>query len=250
MENEIVESQPRQVVAHQVSDSATLMSAIAQAAANPNTDVEKMERLWAMHEKIAARDSERAFNDAMSAAQSSMGRIAADSENPQTRSAYASYAQLDRHVRPIYTKNGFSLSFNTGDSGKENELRVICYVSHAAGHTRTYTVDMPSDGKGAKGGDVMTKTHATGSAMSYGSRYLLKAIFNIAVGEGDDDGNKAGSDGKENAKLQAGRDAAMQGLAELTLWWQGLSKREQQSMNSEFGGLRVAARRADEGRGA
>jgi hypothetical protein len=48
---------------------------------------------------------------------------------------------------------------------------------------------MPSDGKGAKGGDVMTKTHATGAAMSYGARYLLKFIFNIAVGEEDSDGN-------------------------------------------------------------
>lgn len=248
MENQIVEAQPRQVAVQPVSDSATLMNAIAQAAANPNTDVEKMERLWAMHEKIAARDSERAFNDAMSSAQSNMGRVSADMQNPQTRSAYASYAQLDRHVRPIYTKNGFSLSFNTGESGKENELRVLCYVSHSAGHTRTYMVDMPSDGKGAKGGDVMTKTHATGSAMSYGSRYLLKLIFNIAVGEGDDDGNGAGGAGKENEKLQAGRDAAMQGLGPLTIWWQGLSRREQQSMNSEFGGLRAAARRADEAR--
>jgi hypothetical protein len=49
---------------------------------------------------------------------------------------------------------------------------------------------MPSDGKGAKGGDVMTKTHATGAAESYGMRYLLKMIFNIAIGEEDNDGNK------------------------------------------------------------
>jgi hypothetical protein len=50
---------------------------------------------------------------------------------------------------------------------------------------------MPADGKGAKGGDVMTKTHATGAAVSYGQRYLLKMIFNLAVGEVDDDGNGA-----------------------------------------------------------
>jgi len=50
---------------------------------------------------------------------------------------------------------------------------------------------MPADGKGAKGGDVMTKTHAAGSAMSYGMRYLLKMIFNVAIGENDDDGNGA-----------------------------------------------------------
>ena len=46
--------------------------------------------------------------------------------------------------------------------------------------------------KGAKGGDVMTKTHAAGSALTYGQRYLLKMIFNIAIGS-DDDGNAASS---------------------------------------------------------
>jgi hypothetical protein len=55
---------------------------------------------------------------------------------------------------------------------------------------RRYQADMPADGKGAKGGDVMTKTHATGSGMSYGMRYLLKMIFNVAVGEDDTDGNE------------------------------------------------------------
>ena len=69
-------------------------------------------------------------------------------------------------------------------------VRVLCYVSRG-GHTRTYQIDMPADGKGAKGGDVMTKTHATGAAASYGMRYLLKMIFNVAVGESDDDGNAA-----------------------------------------------------------
>lgn len=48
---------------------------------------------------------------------------------------------------------------------------------------------MPADGKGAKGGDVMTRTHATGAAATYGMRYLLKMIFNVAIGEDDNDGN-------------------------------------------------------------
>src|SRR5690606_32576023 len=62
--------------------------------------------------------------------------------------------------------------------------------SHRDGHSRAYHIDMPADGKGAKGGDVMTKTHATGAAASYGMRYLLKMIFNVAVGEEDRDGNE------------------------------------------------------------
>lgn len=73
-------------------------------------------------------------------------------------------------------------------------VRVLCYVSHRGGFTRTYRVDMPADGKGAKGGDVMTKTHASGAAISYGRRYLLNSIFNIAIGDEDTDGNGPGID--------------------------------------------------------
>lgn len=179
-------------VAAAPSESASLTQAIIAAAHDPSVQIEKMERLLAMHERISAKDAEKAFNDAMTRAQTAMGRIAADAVNPQTRSQYATYAQLDRKLRPVYTQNGFSLSFNTSPEAGEGYARVLCYVSHSAGHTRTYQCDMPADGKGAKGNDVMTKTHATGAAMSYGMRYLLKLIFNVAVGEEDNDGNEKG----------------------------------------------------------
>lgn len=204
---ELVEQQPvshqapaviaDQAVQASATDSRVFFQVITAAAANPQVDIEKMERLWAMHERLVARDAEQAFNAAMQGAQSEMGRISADAKNKQTNSRYATYAQLDSHLRPIYTKNGFSLSFNAGDDAPEGHLRVLAYVSHTAGHTRTYHLDVPADGKGAKGGDVMTKTHAQGSASSYGMRYLLKMIFNVAVGEDDDDGNAAGARGVE-----------------------------------------------------
>jgi hypothetical protein len=117
-----------------------------------------------------------------------MGRVSADATNPQTRSKYATYGKLDSILRPIYTTHGFSLSFDEGEAPADHVL-VLCHVSHRAGHSRTYRKLMPSDGKGAKGGDVMTKTHAAGAAMSYGMRYLLKGIFNVAIGEEDRDGN-------------------------------------------------------------
>jgi hypothetical protein len=127
-----------------------------------------------------------------------MQPIVKDSNNPQTRSRYASYPALDRAIRPIYTKHGFALSFDSGDAPKPEEVRVLCYVSHSSedtsrGFTRMYHVDMPADGKGAKGGDVMTRTHAAGSAYTYGQRYLLKLIFNLATSDTatDDDGNAA-----------------------------------------------------------
>lgn len=172
------------------AQTIALINVIERAAHSPDMDVEKMERLLAMHERIVAKNAEVMFNDAMNQAQSEIGRIAADAENKQTHSMYATYAALDRVLRPVYTKNGFSLSFDTAES-VENTVTVLCYVSHKGGHTRTYRANIPADGKGAKGGDVMTKTHAVGSGMQYGQRYLLKLIFNVAIGV-DDDGNAAG----------------------------------------------------------
>lgn len=248
------------------NEAASLIQAIATAARDPNVDAEKMERLHGMYERIKNRADEQAFNAAMNAAQREMGRVSADAINPQTRSQYATYGKLDAAVRPIYTRHGFSISFNEGEDAPEGYARILAYVSHSAGHTRTYKMDMPADGKGAKGGDVMTKTHATGSAHSYGRRYLLKDIFNIAIGEEDNDGNGPGDDGDEGgqqqrnqtpeqkhtqALLDSGRGASMEGMAALSKWWGKLSTREQKLMNPHFGAMRKAARAADQeaGRG-
>lgn len=103
-------------------------------------------------------------------------------------------------MRSIYTRHGFALSFNTADGPGPEQARIVCDVCHAGGHTKRYHVDVPVDGKGARGGDVMTKTHAMGSGISYGMRYLLRMIFNLAIDQ-DDDGNAAG--GRRNTVMAA-----------------------------------------------
>lgn len=193
--------------------SERLMEAIVQASRDENVDVGKMERLYDMYERIQARNAETQFNQAMNAAQAEMGSVAADADNNQTRSKYATYHALNKALRPIYSRHGFSLSFDTDESPKPDHVRVLCYVSHVAGHTRTYKEDMPADGKGAKGGDVMTKTHATGSANSYGMRYLLKLIFNVAIGEDDDDGNGADPKTRGPQRITMSQAADLENLA-------------------------------------
>jgi hypothetical protein len=189
--HEVIPAQSREVAAP--ADQATsLLQVIERAASNPDVDLDRMERLMAMHERMMDQRNQAEFSAALSRVQGATGRIAADAKNPQTRSQYASYGALDKALRPIYTKECFSLSFDTAESPIEGHVRVVCIIAHANGATQQRHIDMPADGKGAKGGDVMTKTHATGSAVSYGMRYLLKMIFNVAVGEDDDDGNAAG----------------------------------------------------------
>lgn len=157
--------------------------------------------------------AEMAFNEAMSAAQKEISVVAANMTNTQTKSRYADYAQLDRALRPVYSKHGFALSFDEEEIAKPEYVRIVCYVSHTAGHTRKYHRDMPADGKGARGGDVMTKTHAAGAAGSYAMRYLVRGIFNVAVGEDDRDGNSPAGDGEP---ISAEQLAIVRGLIDET----------------------------------
>lgn len=180
--NEVLAPEPTAIA------PATILGVIAGAAKDPNVDIDKLERLMAMHERMVSREAETAWNDAMAACQKELRAIAADAYNPQTKSRYATYAKLDGVLRPIYSKHGFAISYDTDTSSEAEHIRVLALVSRGA-FTRIYKVDMPKDGKGAKGGDVMTKTHATGAGMQYGMRYLLKAIFNVAIGDEDTDGN-------------------------------------------------------------
>lgn len=173
-----------------LSESATLLAVISRASSDPSVDIDKMERLLAAHERMQDKQNEQSFNEAMSRVQAQMGRIGTDKRNNQTHSEYATYGKLDKVLRPIYTREGFALSFGT-DPSSESMVNVTCIVTHRDGYSRKYQIAMPADGKGAKGNDVMTKTHATGSATQYGMRYLLKMIFNVAIGDEDDDGNAA-----------------------------------------------------------
>lgn len=175
----------------QMSDTAAMIHMIERMARDPSIDLARLQMFIELRLKLEDREAARQFDEAMADAQAEMRPVAADAANKQTNSKYASYAALDRALRPIYSKHRFGVSFNTGKDAPEGYVRVLAAVTRG-GHTRDYHIDMPADGKGAKGGDVMTKTHATGSAATYGRRYLLTMIFNIAVG--DDDGNAAGGE--------------------------------------------------------
>ncbi len=170
-----------------------ISSILDKLMANPDLPVERAEQAFQFYLKVEAEQARKAYSAAMTACQRELAPVVVNANNPQTKSKYATYDALDRALRPAYSNHGFAISYNTATPSPE-VLRVIAYVSHEGGHEREFSIDMPADGKGAKGGDVMTKTHATGSALSYGKRYLLGAIFNVATSK-DDDGNAANNSG-------------------------------------------------------
>lgn len=173
----------------------SMLSIIERMAMTPDADIDKMEKLLAMKERIDAKNAEAEFNSAMSRVQKKVPAIQKNRTNDQTRSNFADLEQTNRAIIPVYTEEGFSLSFGTEDSNIEGYIRVICDVMHSFGHTKRYHLDLPKDDAGLKGNQNKTMVHASGSSISYARRYLVNMIFNLTTSD-DNDGNGLGV-GKE-----------------------------------------------------
>ena len=113
-------------------------SLIERAAFTENFDVQKLQALLDMRESEEMRRAEKAFNASLVRAQSEMSPVVADANNPQTRSRYATYAALDRAIRPHYTAHGLAPSFGTeplteaGHDARRRHPRAHRRVSRAA----------------------------------------------------------------------------------------------------------------------
>lgn len=165
------------------------LTMIEQAARDPNVDVTKMERLFAMMKDMEAIRAERAFNEALSECQKEMPRLVRDGTNPETHSKYAKLDSAIGKITPIYTRHGFNISFLTEESKLAEHVKMVAVVA-GHGYTRRYPVELPYDYLGAKGNPNKTKVHGVGSTFSYARRYLLYMIFNIALDGEDKDGNQ------------------------------------------------------------
>ena len=175
-----------------------ILHVFERALRDTSMPLERVREIYALKREIEADLAEQEYIRVRSLVEQELEPVAKDASNPSTRSKYATLAAVIQAVRPIYSKHGIIVEFDTGPADQDGWIRVLAFLSHQAGYKRTYHIDMPADGKGAQGRDVMTRTHATGSAFTYGRRYLLLGIFNIAVE--DDDGNAA-SRGKVEGKL-------------------------------------------------
>lgn len=166
----------------------TNMVGLMALALKSKAGIDVVERLKTMLNEERDYQSRVSFDEALNRCQSRLARVAADADNPQTHSKYATYAKLDKAARPVYTSEGFSVSFGEKDCPYPGKTRFVAYLSRS-GVTREYLKDLTPSTKGPQGKEVMTPIHADGSAGSYAKRYLLKDIFNIAIGEEDNDGN-------------------------------------------------------------
>ncbi len=170
-----------------VGESATILQVISRAAADPACDIDKMERLMAMHERMQARDAEAQFNAAMAAMQSDIPSIAergAIVVNGQKRSDYATFEDINDVIKPIMQTHGFAITFKVENT--PGGLTVTGILMHRAGHRESTTMLLPLDTSGSK-----NAVQAVGSSTSYGKRYVMSALLNLTTRGEDDDGHAA-----------------------------------------------------------
>jgi len=180
MNNELTVTEPK---------TESIISVISRAASDPHCDIAKMKELLDMQERIMAKQAESEFAISMRAAQEEMQPILRDGDNQGKK--FAKLESIDAKIRPIYTRHGFSLTFDA-DGSEGDTIKMRCTVLHIAGHKRDYYLSGALDGAGAKGGSNKTPIQAAGSTVSYLRRYLTIMIFNLALTNEDNDG--AGSE--------------------------------------------------------
>ena len=149
-------------------------------------------------EKQRDYESRERFNASLLRIQRSIKPILKSGKGEKPGQRYALIEDIDAALNPLLEKEAMTLSFEPSISEKPNFIVVTAVLAQGA-YERRYPLEMPADGSGPKGGQVMTRTHATGSAMTYAKRYLKNFIFDLQFKQGDDDGNKAG--GKQVGSL-------------------------------------------------
>jgi hypothetical protein len=171
--------------------SDPMLAMIERAARDPNVDIDKLERLFALHERSQDEARKSAYNSAMAIVQAKIKPVYRDAVNKQTGSPYATLEAISDAITPIYTAEGFSLSYDTADCPTAGYIRIVCDVMHSAGHTeKDKHFDLPLDDAGLKGNTNKTPIQASGSTISYGRRYLKCMIFDVTLTNEDNDGQQ------------------------------------------------------------
>lgn len=178
------------VAKRKASQTPNLGDMVTALLDRPEVTTEMLDRA----ERLLNLHRQQVYATAMVACQEEMPVVFKNKKGDKAR--YATFEQLDRAARPVYIRHGFSLSFGTEPPVEGPErVRVTVDIIHVSGMIKREALEMPADGKGAKGNDVLSKPHATLSAVSYAKRTLEAMIFNIVTSEDaqfDDDGQAAG----------------------------------------------------------
>lgn len=178
----------------------TLLQVIARASSDPNTNVEKLQQLMDLYERVLANEARRAYTAALAEMQPELPVIEEHGEihdkQGNVQSKYALWEDVNDAIKPVLARHGFSLTF--GISQGEGRINVTGKLSHREGHVEETTMSLPLDTSGNK-----NSVQSYGSSVSYGQRYAARALLNLTSRGDDDDGVAGGTSFIDPAELEA-----------------------------------------------
>lgn len=165
-------------------ESAALLSMIERAARDPSVDIDRMERLFKMHEMAEARRARASYFSALSAMQSDLPAATRRGTGHNDK-RYARFEDVIEALRPHLKAHGFSLTYRIKQTA--DRITVVGVLGHALGHAEETEITFPADTSGGK-----NAVQAWASSVSYGKRYVSLTLTGIATDD-DDDGKAAGA---------------------------------------------------------
>lgn len=157
------------------ADNVALM--FERLAKDPAVDVEKLERLIAMQERIMRHNAKAEFYADFARMQPELPTV--QERGHTNNGAYATHEDIVEAVRPALKDYGFALTFRT-DFPDPTTVKVTGVLAHRSGHVEETAFVSKADTSGNK-----NAIQALGSAQSYGQRYTTRALLNIASREDD-----------------------------------------------------------------
>ncbi|ARB06766.1 Erf-like ssDNA annealing protein [Acinetobacter phage vB_AbaM_Highwayman] len=178
------------------------LSLMQQALTTPNMDMSILKDMLAMQKEVMAQQAVIDFNNDFAEMSKEIPVIAHTKKSYST--TYTPLEDIVNIVRPILSKYGFSVSFKNSQVEK-GFVEVTCQLRHKAGHMIENNLILPTDAA-TKG---MNGIQAIGAAISYGKRYTLCGVLNIAT-TADDDNNGFATNAKTEATKKPLTDARLE----------------------------------------
>jgi ERF superfamily len=177
-----------------VSEAAVLLQVISRAAADKDIDLDRVERLLLMHEKITAKQAEKAFIEAMAKFKETAPRImkAKLVSFPTQDGGTTSYrhATLGAVCQAAVAGLGaVGISHRWDLSTADGKITVTCVLTHTGGHSTKTVLAGAADASGKK-----NAIQQVASTITYLERYTLLAATGLATEDQDDDGVGGDSD--------------------------------------------------------
>jgi hypothetical protein len=191
-----------------VTQENALMAIVDNAMSNPNVDIEKMNSILDMQERIMNKNAEVSFNKSMVGAISAIPSFEKSTSGHNYK--YATFEQINKVVKPILKEHDLFVTFLT-DFQSDNFVLVTAEITHKDGYSKKTSMRFPFDTSGSK-----NQVQAVASAISYGKRYMQNALLNITTHGEDDDGfaTEKTIGAKEIERLNAGITKSGISLAE------------------------------------